>query len=118
MEREQTKIEQLIHDVREYIDARQELLKLQVVKKTTRVASGIISIIIIVPFFLLAFLFVSIALAHLFGEMWGHEYAGYLTVTFLYIIIGLLLVVFRKKWLVIPIMDQMIKQILSKDNDN
>jgi hypothetical protein len=117
MEKEENKFEQLFDDVREYLDAKQELLKLQLVEKTARVVSNIIAFFVILPFFILAFLFISIALAHLFAEFWGHEYAGYLTVTFLYLVIGLLLVRFRKKWLVGPMMNAIIKQILSKETD-
>ncbi len=118
MEKEKNKFENFFDDARDYMDARQELLKLQVIQKATRTVSNIISFFVILPFFLLAFLFVSITLAHVFAELWGHEYAGYLTITLLYAITGILLVRFRKQWLVGPMMNRMIKQILSKETND
>jgi hypothetical protein len=109
-------METVFDDVREYLDARRDLLKLQAVKKTTELAASAVSLIIIIPFFVMAFLFVSITLAHVFAELWGHEYAGYLTVTLLYTITGLLLVKFRRRWLVDPLKNRLIQQILSSNH--
>jgi Putative Actinobacterial Holin-X, holin superfamily III len=106
-------IESVFDDFREYLDARSELAKMQVIKKTAGIAAGAAALLIIIPFFVLAFLFVSITLAHVFAELWGHEYAGYLTVTLLYTLTGILLVKFRKRWLITPLMSRMIQQILS-----
>jgi hypothetical protein len=106
-------IELFFDDFKEYLDARSELAKLQVVKKTAGITAGAIALLIIMPFFVLAFLFVSITMAHVFAELWGHEYAGYLTVTLLYTLTGILLVKFRKRWLITPLTNRMIQQILS-----
>ena len=114
MEKETGIFENLINDTKEYFHARQELLKLQITDKISGILSMIISFFIILPFFLLAFLFVSFTLAHVFAELWGHEYAGYLSVTMLYTIIGFLMIRFRKSWLFNPIKNKIIKQILSK----
>lgn len=114
MEKETGIFETLINDTREYFHARQELLKLQVTDKISGVLSSIITFFIIFSIFLLAFLFVSFTLAHVFAELWGHEYAGYLSVTLLYTIIGLLLYRFRKTRLFNPIKNKIIQQILSK----
>jgi uncharacterized membrane protein YqjE len=118
MEKEPNQFEKLYQDIRDYVDTRQELLKLQVTEKSTRFTAHLISFLIIIPFFFLAFLFVSFALAHLFAEWWGHEYAGYLTVTLLYLIIGVILLIFRKRLLVKPLKNSMIKMILSKKTDD
>ncbi len=109
-------IEAVFDDVKEYLDARRELMKLQMVKKATTLAAGTVSLLIIIPFFVMAFLFVSITLAHVFAELWGHEYAGYLTVTLLYTITGLLLVKYRRRWLLNPLKNRLIQQILSNDH--
>ena len=66
---------------------------------------------------MVAFLFVSITLAQFFGELWGYEYAGYLSVALLYGVIGFVLVKFRKSILVKPIKNGIIKQLFSKDHE-
>lgn len=114
MEEKINKFDSIIDDVRDYLHVRQEILKLRATEKISGMLSAVISFLIIIPFFLLAFLFVSVTLAHLFAEWWGREYAGYLTVTLLYTVIGLILIKYRKNWLANPIRNSLIRQILSK----
>lgn len=114
METRHDKTENIFEDVLEYIRMRKELLRLQAAETVSGVISNFTSVIIIVLIFLMAFIFISITLAHLSAEWWGHEYAGYLTVAVLYIIIGILMVKFKKSWLANPIRNSIIKQILSK----
>ena len=114
MEQKQDTFEGFLDNIRDYITARQQLLRLQVTEKVSGILSNFFSLLIIIPFFLLAFLFLSITLAHVFSELWGHEYAGYLTVTLLYVLIGILMVKYRKGLLVKPIKNKLIKQFLSK----
>ena len=113
MEEQTDKFESFLKEARDYFHTRQELLKLQLTEKVAVVFSGMIAFFIILSIFLLTFLFVSLSLAQLFSEWWGYEYAGYLTVTILYTIILLLMIRFRKNLLVKPIMNMIIKIILS-----
>ena len=116
MDTKKHQLENLIDDARSYLEAREKLAKLQMTEKATHVAADLMSWFIIVPVFFIAFLFVSVSLAHVIGEWWGHEYAGYLSVTLLYVVIGFILVKFRKGILVKPIMDGLIKQVFSKEH--
>jgi len=109
-------LEGIINNARGYMDAKQELIKLQAIKKMSGIISGIISFCIIIPFFFLAFLFVSFTLAQLFSEWLGHQYAGYLLVTGIYTVAGLLLYRFRKSWLFRPIRNKIIKQIFAVES--
>lgn len=116
METKKHQLEKLLDDARSYMEARENLMKLQMAERATHVAANVMSWFIIVPVFLCIFLFIGVTLAHVFGEMWGHEYAGYLSVTLMYALLGFLLVKFRKGALVKPIRDGMIKQIFSKEH--
>ena len=69
-------------------------------------------------FFLIAFLFLSMILAQFFEELWGHAYAGYLTVALLYLMVGFLLVKKRKAWLIKPLQNGLIKQIFNKQKND
>jgi len=117
MEKSQDISENIIDDLRDYIQARKELLKLQFAEKISEILSNLTSVIIIFFFFLMVFVFVSITLAHVFAAWWGYEYAGYLTVTLLYSVISLLLVKFRKSWLVKPLRNSIIRMMLSNEKD-
>ncbi len=114
MENETVSEESLFENVTGYINARVELMRLQLIEKVAAILSRALSLIIIIPFFLIAFLFLSITLAHYFAELWGHEYTGYLTVASIYLVVGFLLVWKRKNWLVKPFQNGLIKQIFSK----
>lgn len=116
MDTKKHQLENLIDDARSYMEAREKLARLQMTEKATHMAANLMSWLIIAPVFLIAFLFVSVGLAHVMAEWWGHEYAGYLSVTLLYVVIGFILVKFRKGILVKPIMDGLIKQAFSKEN--
>ncbi len=114
MEKDTDSNENIFDNITGYINARVELMRLKMIEKVAAILSNALSVLIIIPFFLIAFLFFSIALAHYFSEWWGHEFAGYLTVTFIYLLIGFLLVWNRKNWLIKPMQNGFIKQIFSK----
>ncbi len=114
MEKETVSEESLFENVTGYINARVELMRLQLIEKVAAILSKALALIIIIPFFLIAFLFLSITLAHYFAELCGHEYTGYLAVASIYLVVGFLLVWKRKSWLVKPFQNGLIKQIFSK----
>jgi len=114
MEKETASKETLLDNVTAYVNTRVELVRLQLIEKAAAMISNALSIVIIIPFFLIAFLFLSVALAHYFDELWGHEYAGYLTVTGIYMLVGLLLVWKRKYWLINPLQNNLIKQLFAR----
>ena len=119
MEKQPINIEQVFDDALDYIDAKQELLKPKMVEKSAKTASQLFSCLAVTLFFFIAFLFLSIALAHAAGELLGgHEYAGYLIVTILYIIIGFLMIKYRQKWMENPFMDKIIRQLLSNNHND
>jgi uncharacterized membrane protein len=114
MEKETASEETLFENITGYVNARVELVRLQMIEKAAAMMSNALSLVIIIPFFLIAFLFLSVALAHYFAELWGHEYAGYLTVTGIYLLVGFLLVWNRRNWLIKPLQNTLIKQLFSK----
>ena len=114
MEKQTASEETFFDVVTAYINTRVELVRLQMIEKAAALMSNALSLLIIIPFFLIAFLFLSIALAHYFAELWGHQYAGYLTVTGIYLLIGFLLIRNRMNWLIKPLQNNLIKQIFSK----
>ena len=111
------KFEDLIHHAHEYVNAQIDLLKLRAVEKISRIIAFIVGLFFIVLMFTLAFLFVSIALAHYFGELWGHAWAGYLTVTGIYLLLGIILLKFRESLIVKPLMNLMVRIIFSNEHN-
>ncbi len=111
------KFEDLIHHAHEYVNAQIDLLKLKAVQKASRVVAFIVGLFFIMLMFTLAFLFISLALAHYFGELWKHEWAGYLTVTGIYFLLGIILLRFRKQLIVKPITNLIVRLVFSNDQN-
>ena len=58
------------------------------------------------------FLFLNIGLALLIGQLLGRAYYGFFIIAGFYIIIGIILLAFRNKWLKTPIANAMIKKMM------
>ncbi|MBK8846213.1 MAG: phage holin family protein [Bacteroidetes bacterium] len=114
---EKEKIEHLIEHAEEYINTRQELLKLIVAEKTSTVLSSVMSNLIISFIFFFVFVFASFGLAYFIAEYIGKTYLGFIATAGIYFVIGLLLHWNREKLLRTPFMNSIIKNYF-KDEQN
>ena len=96
-----------------YLDTRLDLLKLQALDKTSDVTSSLVSRIVIAIILFLAILIVNIGLALWVGELVGRVYVGFFIVAAFYILLALLIHVFRKAWIKDPITNILIKKLLN-----
>ena len=62
MEKETASEETLFDTVTGYVNTRVELVRLQMIEKAAAMMSSALSLVIIIPFFLIAFLFLSVSL--------------------------------------------------------
>lgn len=111
MENQSSTVESLIDRVKIYVETRIELLRLKAIDKSSSFLSLLISMIIVI---LMSFIFIilfSVGLALLIGEMLGKTYYGFFIVAGFYLLVGLILLAFRNKWLKTPIADSMIKNL-------
>lgn len=111
-----SKLDELINDVEDYIKSRQELSKLIAVQKSSIVAAGIFSSLVIFILFFFVFVFASIALAHLISAYTGKTYWGYLSVALLYLFTGILAYIKRKTWLENPLMNAIVKNFFDNED--
>jgi ABC-type uncharacterized transport system fused permease/ATPase subunit len=114
---EKINTDDLVQHVEEYIDTQRELGKLIAVEKSTVMVSSIISSLIILSFFLVMLVFLSLALAYELSEYMGRVYAGFLCVGALYLVLGIIFYLKRNSWLQSPLTNAMIKNFF-KDNEN
>ena len=111
-----TKLDHLINGAEEYFKTRQELSKLIAIQKTSRVAGGLFSSIVIFFLFFFVVVFASIALAYLIAMYTGKPYIGFAVIAFLYLVAGLITYSKRKSLLERPVMNAMIGNFLKEEN--
>ncbi|OQP55923.1 hypothetical protein A4H97_20255 [Niastella yeongjuensis] len=112
------KWEGLTDHVKEYINTRVELTKLQIAEKTSLIISQLIAITIVALFFLLFLIFGSIAGAWALSNWIGKPYAGFLIVAGIYLLLGIIVWIARGRFLRYPIMNAIIRQLQKKDDNN
>jgi len=106
-------IESLVSQAGEYLNTRLELLKLKTVDKTSEIISSVVSKLALVLFFVLFTLILSMAAAFWIGDMLGKTYYGFFIVAGIYLVAGIVLYAFRKKWIKAPIANVLIRKILN-----
>lgn len=111
-------IEMLYEKAKEYTNTTLELYKLTAVDKASEVISSLsfrIAFLLIAAFFTLFF---NIGLSLYLGELLDSNAAGFFIVSLFYLVFGLLLYIFRQKWIKSPISNLIIKELLySKRKD-
>lgn len=112
------KWEGLTDHVKEYINTRVELTKLQIAEKTSLIISQVIAVTIVALFFLFVLVFGSIAGAWALSDWIGKPYAGFLIVAGIYLVLGIIVWIARGRLLRYPIMNAIIGQLQKKDDNH
>lgn len=117
MENNTTPIELLFERTEDYGKTTLTLLKLNTVDKSANMFSFVAIkgvLLLVVVLFLITF---SIGLSLWAGELLGRPYYGFFSVTGFYILIGLLIYIFRMTWIGTPVRNAVINELLKKDDD-
>jgi len=103
--------------IKEYIQDRLLLLKLDAVERGSKIIATIFTILIIALFSFFVLLFLSVMAAYLFGELLGQIFWGFGIVAGIYIILLVLIIIFRKKIIQKNIADIIIGIVFEKANE-
>jgi len=90
------KLENLISNLSGFIEARVELLKLEIQEDVARVLANALVYAAIMLFFFFLLIFLSVGLAHWIGTRTGASYIGYWAVAGIYGFVFAIFLVFRK----------------------
>jgi hypothetical protein len=115
---DENNIEKLFGDVKDYIDTRLELSKLQAVEQGSKLASAATVGFLLLIFFGLIIFFASTAFAYYLGQKLGDIALGFLSVAGIYLVLALILFAGRKSWIGNPMTNLFIRKMLNKDEDN
>lgn len=111
------KVEGLTDHVKEYITTRVELAKLRFAEKTSLTIGNLIASIVVAVLFLFVLLFGSIAGAWALSDWLGKNYAGFLIVAGLYLLVAIIVWFARHSLIRFPVMNAIIKMLHKKEED-
>jgi hypothetical protein len=109
------KAEELAGSVKDYVNTRIESVKLGAAAKSSAVMANMIAAIAVAAVLLLFVIMLSAALAFGLGEWTGKLWLGFLIVAVLYLLLGMMVWVGRKKLIQLPIMNSLIEQFFTND---
>ncbi len=118
MERIFAKTEELVEDVKEYVDVRIESAKLAIAEKTSLViANAAAGIAVLIALIFFAMLLVT-GLSLLIGEWLGKPWAGFMIMSAVCLIKAALIWSARKRIIQIPVMNALLKQLFSNNKED
>jgi len=110
MEPKKETVRPIVDQVKEYVETRLKLLKLEVVDRSSAVIATIIVELIVVVSLMLTFLFASFTLALFLADCFGSYWQGFGAVALLYLLIGVGLML-AKKTIERPLINIFIKKL-------
>ena len=102
----------LMENIGDYIETRIELMKLKAIDKVSGIISSLVSVLLISIMLIFAIAILNIGLAIWIGNLLGGVAYGFFAVGGFYLLIALLLIAFKSKWLKAPIANSIIKSTL------
>ena len=112
------KVEDLASSVKEYVDTRIDAVKLNAAEKSSGVIANVIAGIVVAVVFLFFIGLASTSLAYGLGEWIGKTWVGFLIVAGLYLLIGIIVWAGRGKLIRLPVMNAMIQQLFTSDEED
>jgi hypothetical protein len=114
---EQSKIEKLVSDVKDYAETRLDIAVLEVQDKATSVISSIAASVVVGVIGVIVLLFLSIGAAWALGEYIHSPSIGFFSVAGFYLLLGLILYLGREKLIKLPIINAILKKITFHENN-
>lgn len=116
MEDKTTPVEVLLERAQAYFKTSIQLFKLKATEKLAEIISNLASGFVVVVILALFFVNLNIAIALLIGDFLGKAWLGFILVSGLYACIGLIVYLFRNKWIKNPISNSIIEELLMDEN--
>ena len=118
MEEKKTPVEVLLERGQDYVKTSVQLFKFKATGKVAEIASKLASGFVIL--ILLTFLFINlnIGIALFIGDLLGRIWLGFLILSGFYGCVGIIVYVFRDRWIKKPVNNSVIKQLLKEEQLN
>jgi uncharacterized membrane protein (DUF485 family) len=103
----------MLTEIRKYVETRIDLIQYKAIDKSAHLASSLISSVILLFGSFLAIFLLTFGAAFFVGELLGKTSYGFFAVGGFVLLLVILLIVFRRRWLNAPITDNIIKDIFN-----
>jgi uncharacterized membrane protein YbhN (UPF0104 family) len=118
MEKVFAKTEGLADNIKELVNVKLDAVKLSVAEKSSRVAANLIAGIIVAIAVTCFIIFFSVALAYFLGVLLDSIWLGFLIVSSIYLLAALIIRLLKEKMIRIPIMNSILSQLVTEDDDD
>ncbi len=105
-------VEILLERTESYVKISAEVFKLKIISKISDIVSDLTASFVVIVFAVLFFLIFNIGVSLWIGETLGKVYLGFFAVAGFYMVGGLVLYLFRRTWIKIPLRNAIIIQSL------
>ena len=112
---EQNKAEELADKVKEYVNIQYELIKLNVTDKVSLFSADMALGLILALIACLVILFISLAGGFYLSYITGSRFTGFIIVGGIYLMAGIVLVIYRRKLIIDPIRNRIIRKMFSDE---
>ena len=109
--------QKLWDDAKKYLQLRYDLMRVELLEKTSQIASILLTIIVALLLGIIIFTYLSALLLFWLKTIFGSFIPGLCIVLGIHLILLVLVIVFRKQWILHPLISSFSK-ILYSDNDS
>lgn len=106
----------IVDQIKEYVETRITLLKYKAIDQATNIAASVIAYAILAVLGLLILLFASVTLGLGLGAVLGSYWAGFGCVTLIYIILAVLVLVLKAKYIEAPLIGFFISKLFKNNS--
>lgn len=113
-EKKEKNFEEIFSEARTYLDMRVEYMRLFLVKRASKILADLITSVVVVLFFVMAFLFATVTLALFLSDLFHSYTAGFGTVSIIYLLLAVIVFLAKDKFIEKAIVNITIKKYFSK----
>jgi hypothetical protein len=103
MQTQSYSIEDLFEKTGKYLETRADLFRYKAIDKSSDVISSLAANIFVILILLIFVLTINIGVALWIGDLLGKNFYGFFIVAGFYAIVGLVLFLYRNKWIKVPV---------------
>ena len=106
----------ITEQIKEYVETRIKLIKYKAIDQATNIAASVIAYTILAVLGLLILMFASVTLALGLGSLIGSYWTGFGCVTLIYIILAVLVLALKAKYIEAPLIGFFISKLFKNDS--